>query len=53
MCREYEIRNWELEQGIGENLQIWSANVGWRFNDLKKEDGSDREQEGRIGSGRR
>lgn len=56
LCREYEIRKWppgcELGQGIGENLQIWSAKV-WRFNELKKADGSVWEQEGRTRSGRR
>lgn len=45
MCREYEIRKWppgwELGQAIGENLQTWSAKVDWRFNELKKGDGSD------------
>lgn len=57
MCREYEIRKWppgwELGQGIGVNLQVWSAKVGWGFNESEKGDGSDGEQEGGIGSGRR
>lgn len=45
MCREYEIRKWppgwELGQGIGVNLQAWSAKVGWGFNEFEKGDGSD------------